>query len=88
MKIFQNLAKALPYSVSCWSLRIAETRILSLNPAGALCGKGFRGFPQASIAKNCHLQGGLLDPDENGGVECLQDKGSRTRLLKLLRKLN
>ena len=58
-------------SISRWGLPIAETRILSLTPAGALQGKGFRGFPQGVIAKNCHLQGGSLDPNENGGVECL-----------------
>jgi hypothetical protein len=88
MEIAQILAIATPCSVSSRGLWITETLILSLNPAGALRSKGFRGFSQGLIESSSYLWGGWVDPDENGDVECRQGKGSRARPSKLLRKLN
>ena len=67
---------------------MAETLIIWLPPLNLFTGKGFRGFPQGLIGRISHLLEAILDPLENGGLECGWDKGSRTRPFELLRTLN
>ena len=67
---------------------MAETLIIWLTPLNSLTGKGFRRFPQGVIGRVSQLLGAILDPLENGGVECRWGKVSRTWPFKLLRKLN
>lgn len=65
---------------------IAETLMFSSNPTDALLRKGYRGFPQALIARNCHLSGLAGDSPRNGGVECRHGKASRSRPFPLAGK--
>lgn len=67
---------------------MAGTLILSLTPAYAIRGKGFKHFCKGFIDIYSQLFGGDLDPHENRGVECSHSKPFRGRLSKLLLKLN